>query len=330
MILAGDIGGTKTNLALLIEKGTKLNQVREATFANREHRTFEEILALFLKGESAATVQSGCFGVAGAVIDGQTRMTNLNWELDEKVLAKAMGVERVKLLNDLEATAYGMLHLSREELKVLNPLGQKQKGNIAVIAAGTGLGEAMLYWDGSQYHPSASEGGHTDFAPRTDLEIDLLRYLRTKLNGRVSYERVLSGPGLLNIFTFLRDTDQGTEPAWLAEKLKNGDPSATISQLGIAGEEPLCTEALDLFSSIYGAEAGNLALKCLAVGGVFVGGGIAPKILPALERGTFLRSFSDKGRFSELLRTMDLKVSLNPSTALLGAAYYGLRLRAQG
>ncbi len=330
MILAGDIGGTKTILALFNEAGPGLNQVCEATFTNREHGTFEEILALFLKGQPSASVQSGCFGVAGAVIDGQTRMTNLNWELEEKVLTKAMEVRQVKLLNDLEATAYGMLHLSPEELKVLNPAGQKQKGNIAVIAAGTGLGEAMLYWDGSQYHPSASEGGHADFAPRTDLEIELLRYLRAKLNGRVSYERVLSGPGLLNIYTFLRDTGHGTEPAWLTEKLKSGDPSATISQLGIAGEEPLCTEALDLFTSIYGAEAGNLALKCLAVGGVFVGGGIAPKILPALERGAFLESFSNKGRFSELLRTMDLKVSLNPCTALLGAAYYGLRLRTQG
>ena len=330
MILAGDIGGTKTMLALFEEKGTSLNRVRGTTYANREHGTFEEILTLFLKGAPSSSVHSGCFGVAGAVIDGRSRMTNLKWELDEKALAKATGAKQVKLLNDLEATAYGMLHLSPDELKPLNPAGQKQTGNVAVIAAGTGLGEAMLFWDGSEYLPSASEGGHSGFAPRTDLEIELLRYLRTKLKGRVSYERVLSGPGLLNIYHFLRDTGHGTEPDWLAEKLKRGDPSATISQLGITGEEPLCTDALDLFSSIYGAEAGNLALKCLSVGGVFVGGGIAPKILPALERGSFLQSFSDKGRFSPLLKVMELKVSLNPRAALLGAAYYGLRLQTKG
>ena len=257
-------------------------------------------------------------------------MTNLKWELDEKALVKTTGAKQVKLLNDLEATAYGMLHLGPDELKPLNPEGQKHMGNVAVIAAGTGLGEAILFWDGSEYLPSASEGGHSDFAPRTDLEIELLRYLRTRLKGRVSYERVLSGPGLLNIYHFLRDTGHGAEPDWLAEKLKSGDPSATISKLGLTGEEPLCTEALDLFSSIYGAEAGNLALKCLSVGGVFVGGGIAPKILPALERGAFLQSFSDKGRFSPLLKGMELKVSLNPRAALLGAAHYGLRLQAKG
>lgn len=330
MILAGDIGGTKTILALFEQKGTGLKRVRGTTYANREHETFEEILTLFLKGAPPSSVRSGCFGVAGAVIDGRSRMTNLKWELDEKDLAKTTGAKQVKLLNDLEATAYGMLYLTPDELKPLNPAGQKQTGNVAVIAAGTGLGEAMLFWDGSEYLPSASEGGHSDFAPRTDLEIELLRYLRNRLKGRVSYERVLSGPGLLNIYHFLRDSGHGTEPDWLAEKLERGDPSATISQLGLTGEQPLCTEALNLFSSIYGAEAGNLALKCLSVGGVFVGGGIAPKILPALERGAFLRSFSDKGRFSPLLKVMELKVSLNPHTALLGAAYYGLRLQVKG
>ncbi|HEX9880515.1 MAG TPA: glucokinase [Candidatus Binatia bacterium] len=327
MILAGDIGGTKTILALFEEKGAGLRPVRDATFANADHGTFKEVLKLFLREETASSVESGCFGVAGAVINGRTRMTNLNWELNESVLAEALGVKRVKLLNDLAATAYGMVHLSPDDLKALNPAGQKGTGNIAVIAAGTGLGEAMLYWDGSQYQPSASEGGHADFAPRSDLEIKLLRYLREKLKGRVSYERVLSGPGLLNIYSFLRDSAHGTEPPWLTEKLKTGDPSATISQLGVTREEPLCTEALDLFTSIYGAEAGNLALKCLATGGVYVGGGIAPKILPALERGAFLNSFGDKGRFSPLLKRMELKVSLNPGTALLGAAHFARRVK---
>ncbi len=326
MILAGDIGGTKTVLALFKQKGKTLTRARDATFANREHTTFQQILKLFLKDERASAVSTGCFGVAGAVIDGQARMTNLHWELDEKLLAKTLEIKRVKLLNDLEATAYGMLFLNAKEFKRLNPAGQERKGNVAVIAAGTGLGEAMLFWDGSQVHPSASEGGHSDFAPRTDLEIELLRYLRSKLKGRVSYERILSGPGLLNVYHFLRDAGHGVEPPWLAERLESGDPSATIGQLGIAGEEPLCTKTLDLFSSIYGAEAGNLALKCLAVGGVYVGGGIAPKILPALERGGFLQSFGDKGRFSPLVKSMEIKVSLNPQTALLGAAHFAQRL----
>lgn len=327
MILAGDVGGTKAVLALFEAAGERLRQVREDTFVNKEFESFEAVVSRFLRGETGLTLSVGCFGVAGTVIDGRCQLTNLDWEIGEQKIARMLKAPRVKLLNDLEAAAYGMLHLRSEELTILNPgVTSKRKGNVAVIAAGTGLGEAMLYWDGKWHHPIASEGGHADFAPRTDQEIALLRCLSSKFAGHVSYERVLSGAGVYNIYCFLRDNGFAPEPSWLAERLEQGDPSAAISEVGLAGGNPLCVTALDLFSSIYGAEAGNLALKCLAVGGVYVGGGIAPKILPALQNGSFMRGFGEKGRFSDLLKSMPVCVALNPKASLLGAAYFALRL----
>jgi glucokinase len=220
-----------------------------------------------------------------------------------------------------------MLHLRPDELSLLSAGAKpKRKGNVAVIAAGTGLGEAMLFWDGSQYCPVASEGGHADFAPRTDQEIELLRYLRTQYGGHVSYERVLSGPGFFNLYAFLRDSGYAPEPDWLKERLRSGDPSATITQVGLAGDDPLCSATLDLFAAIYGAEAGNLALKCLAVGGVYVGGGIAPKILDKLKDGAFFRAFTDKGRFSSLMKSIEVSVALNPRAPLIGAAHFARRV----
>jgi glucokinase len=327
MILAGDIGGTKTVIALYDASGGTLRQLRSVTFKSQDYPSLELILAAFLKNNPGLSLRSGCFGVAGPVIDGKSHTTNLPWHLDEQTLARALNVPRVKLLNDLEAAAYGMLHLSSEELCVLNPGNRPgRRGHVAVIAAGTGLGEAMLYWDGQRHHPLASEGGHADFAPRTDQEIELLRYLRTQLSGHISFERVLSGPGFYHIYCFLRDRGYAPEPPWLAEKLRGIDPNPLITQLGLAGEVPLCFATLELFSSIYGAEAGNLALKCVATGGVFVGGGIAPKILPALQSGGFMRAFMEKGRLSELLRTIEVSVALNPAAPLLGAAHYALQL----
>ncbi len=327
MILAGDIGGTKTVLALFEESGGAVILVRDRTFSSRDYGSLTEILSQFLKDTRELALRAGCFGVAGAVIDGRSKTTNLPWELDEEALARAIRAPRVKLLNDLEAAAYGMLHLEPGELSLLN-LGvrPKRRGNVAVIAAGTGLGEAMLYWDGAGYHPIASEGGHADFAPRTDQEIELLRYLRAKFGGHVSYERVLSGPGIYNIYSFLRDSGHAPEPAWLKEKLRSGDPSVTITRLALAGDDPLCVTTLDLFTAIYGAEAGNLALKCLAVGGVYIGGGIAPKILDKLKDGTFIRAFTDKGRFSGLMNSMEVNVALNPRAPLIGAAHFALRV----
>lgn len=327
MILAGDIGGTKTVIALYAHSAAgTLQQIHLQTFPSQDYLTLESILDEYRQQAPKHALKSACFGVAGAVINGQCRTTNLPWSLSEQALAKTLGITTVKLLNDLEAAAYGMLFLDAHEYTLLNPGAANASGNIAVIAAGTGLGEAMLYWDGTHHHPIASEGGHCDFSPRNDREIELLKYLRQRLNGHVSYERVLSGPGLLNIYQFLRDGGYGSEPNWLAEELRDGDPSATISRHALSGQEPLCIAALNMFISIYGAEAGNLALKCLAVGGVSIGGGIAPKILPALTGAGFMDAFLDKGRFAPLLKDIPVRVSTNPQTPLLGAAQYADRL----
>jgi glucokinase len=328
MILAGDVGGTKTALGLFEPAGDGLAMLRTATFVSAEHTSLDDILAAFLgEGAPSSSLGVACLGVAGPVIEGKCHVTNLGWQLDEAMLARAIGVRRVKLLNDLEATAYGMLHLSPDELVVLNLGAQpRHAGNVAVIAAGTGLGEAMLYWDGNTYHPMASEGGHVGFAPNTDQEIDLLRFLRRELAGHVSYERVISGPGLHNIYRFLRQGEHRPEPVWLAEHLTAGDPSAAIAEAGLAGSDPVCVAALDLFSSIYGAEAGNLALKCLAMGGVFVAGGIAPKLLAVLQNGSFMRGFTNQGRFADVMQSIPVSVALNPRAALLGAAHFARRL----
>lgn len=322
MILAGDIGGTKTVIAHYAESESTLQPLRAATFPSKDHRSLEDILDAYRRESPDLSLRAACFGVAGTVIDGKCRTTNLPWELDEQVLAQVLNTPRVKLLNDLEAAGYGMLHLSADELRVLNPGSPPgRKGHAAVIAAGTGLGEAILFWDGQKYHPMATEGGHVDFAPRTDQEIELLRYLRAKVGGRVSIERVLSGPGFYDLYCFLRDSTHAPEPRAITERPRGVDPDPIITQLGLAGEDPLCVATLELFSTLYGVEAGNLALKCLP-SCVFVGGGIAPKILPVLQGGSFLRGFTDKGRFSELMKRIEIQVALNPAAALLGAAHY--------
>lgn len=328
MILAGDIGGTKTVCALFDEPGGELRLVRDATFPSQAHASLEEILGKFLQDHSGTPLRAACFGVAGAVIEGKCKTTNLPWQLDEIELARAVGAPRAKLLNDLEAAAYGMLHLRADELCPLNPAAlPRRAGNVAVIAAGTGLGEAMLYWDGQKHHPLASEGGHADFAPRTEEEIELLRWLIAKF-GHVSYERLLSGPGFHNIFSFLRESGRYAESPALKQRLAaGGDTNIVVTQLGIAGDDALCSATLNLFCSIYGAEAGNLALKCVAVGGVFVGGGIAPKLgAPILTNGHFMRGFTNKGRFASLMQSLDVNVALNPRAPLLGAAHYAARM----
>ena len=261
------------------------------------------------------------------VVDGEAlEAMLLSLLLDEEVLADSIGVEKATLLNDLEAAAYGTLHLSLDEKHVLNPgTSRRKRGNIAVIAAGTGLGEAILFFDGQKYQPIASEGGHSDFAPQSDVEVALHHYLREKFHGHVSYERVLSGPGFFNVYSFFRDTGHAPEPDWLAEKIRQGDSSAVVSEVGLAGQDENCVATLDLFSTIYGAEAGNLALKALAVGGVFVAGGIAPKLLPALTRNdAFLKGFFAKGRFTDLMKHLHVSVALNPRAPLIGAAHYAI------
>jgi glucokinase len=327
MLLAGDIGGTKTVLALFEESGDVLQLVHEEIFSSQDYATFDLVLAEFLGRNPQGGLCGACFGVAGVVVDGRCQTTNLPWVLEERALADGLEVPRVKLLNDLEAAALGMLYLRPEEMFVLQPgLARGVKSNVAVIAAGTGLGEAMLYWDGTHHHPIASEGGHGDYAPRTPLEIELLRYLTAKFGGHVSYERVLSGPGFHNIYQFLRDCGHGTESPEMAERLAVGDPNALIADLGLSGADPLCVATVELFTTIYGAEAGNLALRSVATGGVFVGGGIAPKLLPALRQGAFQRAFVEKGRYTEFMTKIEVSVALNSRAPLLGAAHYARRL----
>lgn len=286
---------------------------------SRDFDSLEAVIRRFLADRPSPKITAACFGVAGAVVDGRCVTTNLPWEVDEQHLAEAIPAQRVKLLNDLEAAAYGVLTLSSQDLTPLQA-GRPRKGHMALIAAGTGLGEAILVWNREQHAVMATEGGHADFAPRTTLEVKLLDFLRREF-GRVSYERVLSGPGLSNIYRFLRDREVGSEPQWLRDRLEREDPGAVISEVGMAGGHPLCMKALDLFVSVYGAEAGNLALKALAVGGVFIGGGIAPKIRPKLADGTFIAAFGDKGRLSELMASIPVHLVLNTRAPLLGAAH---------
>jgi glucokinase len=324
VILAGDVGGTKTVLALFTEGGGGLALLREDVLASREFPTLESALERFLAGGPSETIAAACLGVAGPVVDGRWEAVNLPWKLDEATLAKTVSAKRAKLLNDLEATGHGMLGLPPSSLVALQA-GVAHRGNMALIAAGTGLGEALIVWDGARHRAVGSEGGHVDFAPRTDLEVELLQFLRREF-GRVSYERVLSGPGLHNIYRFLRGRSGPAEPDWLRARMAESDPSAVISETALARRDPRCVEALDLFVSIYGAEAGNLALKGCAVGGVFIGGGIGPKIRAKLLDGTFMTAFRDKGRLSPLLATIPVNLALEPRAALLGAAEVGRSL----
>jgi glucokinase len=323
-ILAGDIGGTKTNLALFENSGQESSSFDEQIFPSADYDGLESITAEFLSSREIQ-IDAACFGIAGPVIDGVGRTPNLPWVVSEKSLNGALHLEGVRLINDLEATAHGISTLEPDQLVMLNAGERNETGNIALIAAGTGLGQAALIWDGTNHTVLASEGGHADFAPRNELEMDLLRYLLT-LKSRISYERVLSGPGLVNVYNFLKTDGHAEEPDWLAEAVAASDDKAkTISQCALAGTAELCMRALDLFVSIYGAQAGNLALIFKATGGVYVGGGIAPKIVDKLRDGTFINAFKDKGRLSPLVAATPVHVIMNPKTALLGAANFAAR-----
>jgi glucokinase len=321
MILAGDIGGTKTLLALLQKEidGT-LTTVIEQSYSSLAFLEFDHLLDTFLP--AGVTINSACFGVAGAVVNQRCQTTNLPWLLDAAQLKIKLGTAQVKLLNDLEAMALGMLHLPEQDLLELNPDAIAHTGTIAVIAAGTGLGEAILYWDGSNYHAMATEGGHCDFAAQTAQQDRLLAYLRTLYPDHVSYERIISGIGFGHLYDFL--CAEGIAPPCPAvpDLHSTVDRNAIISQRGIEGEDRLCAEVVRLFVALYGAEAGNLALKSLAVGGVFIGGGIAPKILSAMQDGHFLQAFKAKGRFFNFLDGISVKLVLNPRTPLIGAIHY--------
>jgi glucokinase len=323
MILAGDIGGTSTRLALF-EKGELVGEERK--FPSRSHKSLEEIVMTFLQSEKVQ-VERACFGIAGPVRNGVCKATNLPWVVDAAQVAKAVGISSVHLLNDLEANAYGLAVLKPEELCLLNR-GVQQKGNQALIAAGTGLGEAGLFWDGNMHCPFACEGGHTDFAPRNAKEMELLVYLRKKF-GHVSYERVVSGPGLHSLFQFLIETGKEVPSPAVTAEMEKQDPSRVISDWGSKGKDAACVHALDWFISLYGSEAGNLALKFLSLGGFYVGGGIAPHLIEQMKSGdAFVSAFADKGRFKELLLSMPIWVILNDNAALLGAAFYAEMKRA--
>jgi glucokinase len=320
MILAGDVGGTKVDLALYDFINGKLQYTRDKVFKARDYPGLEVIVREFL---GADQVTAACFGVPGPVRDGRLRLTNLPWTLDSRELSSGLGIEHVFLINDLEANGYGIAELTPDQIYTLAEGDSSQTGNRALIAAGTGLGQSLLIWNGHIHVPFPSEGGHADYAPRNEDEIDLLRFLKEKYNGRVSFERVVAGMGLTSIYQFLRDVRGMEEPAWLAEKIARvGDPNSVITENALSAKSEICEKALDMFVSAYGAEAGNLALKVLSVGGLYVGGGIAPRIIEKLKDGTFIKAFTDKGRLSQLLINMPVRVILESRAALMGAAAY--------
>jgi glucokinase len=320
LILAGDIGGTTTRLAFFEAGDTGLETVTQENFPSREHGSLTAIVQTFVAAQGL-TPERACFGIAGPVRDGRVQTPNLPWLVDGGELAGLLGLARVSLINDLQANAYGISLLQEHDFALISPGQPDPTGAIAVISAGTGLGEAMAIWDGTVHRPFPSEGGHADFAPRNELETELLLHLRAE-HGRVSYERILSGPGLLNLYRFLRDRRHLAENPEVVAQMQHGDQAAAISRAALEGNCPLCGQAIDLFVSLYGAEAGNLALRALATGGVYLGGGIAPKIVERLCRPAFMLAFTNKGRLSPLLETIPVRVILNDRTALLGAGRY--------
>jgi len=318
MILAGDIGGTHARLAFFEASNGHFRLISASVFPSREYAGLDAIASKFIETANLHP-DAACFGIAGPVRNGRVETSNLPWIIESKALADELRIPKTVLINDLEANAWGIATLEQKDVVPLNRVNGTPIGNQAIIAAGTGLGEAGMYWDGTRHHIFAAEGGHADFAPNNELEIELLRYLAARY-GHVSCERVLSGPGLVNIFHFLRDTGRGTEAEWLTEEMQHGDPAAAISRAAMEGKCGLSEQALNIFISIYAAEAGNLALKILATGGLYLGGGIAPKLLPKLTEPQFMRVFVSKGRMQGLMESMPVKVITNDNTALMGAA----------
>jgi len=324
MILAGDVGGTKVHLALYNFANGRLQPLRDQKFPAHEFASLDDVVNTFLGSgsEKRAEIVAACFGCPGPVRDGRLKLTNLPWILDTRDLVKSLRIPHIFLINDLEATGYGIPELAPESIFSLHAGDSNAVGNEGLMAAGTGLGEALLIWEGTQHRPIPSEGGHCDFAARSNREIALLEYLRSTLKGRVSWERVVSGIGIKNIYAFLRDVEKINEPGWLHDRMQAEDPNAVIGQCAEDGSSSLCFETMKIFAGAYGAEAGNIALKVLATGGMYLGGGIAPKILKTLKNGTFLQAFLDKGRLSPLLESIPVRVILDDTCALLGAAAF--------
>ena len=326
MILAGDVGGTKVHLALYNFAGGRLAQVRDHMFPAHEFATLDDVVKTFLAQATGAKeeIVAACFGCPGPVRDGRLKLTNLPWTLDARLLQKSVGIEHIFLINDLEANGYGIPELAAESVFTLQAGDPSSVGHRGLVAAGTGLGEALLIWDAkTQRHtPLPSEGGHCDYAARNDREIALLNYLWRTLKGRVSFERVVSGIGIKNVYAFLRDDQKMEEPAWLRDRMAAEDPNAVIGQCAEDGSSAICFETLRMFTAAYGAEAGNVALKVLAMGGMYLGGGIAPKILKTMQEGEFMQAFMDKGRLSPLLESVPVRIILDETCALLGAAAF--------
>ncbi len=339
MILAGDVGGTKVHLALYSFESGKLRPVRDQKFPAAEHATLDDVVLKFLAEDPNASVAeagnpsnpnadhgvvAACFGCPGPVRDNRIKLTNLPWNLDVRDLARSLNIQHIFLINDLEANGYGIPELAPESIFTLHKADLSSVGHRGLISAGTGLGEALLIWDPHlrRHTPIPSEGGHCDFAPRTDREIALLQHLRQTLSGRVSFERVVSGIGIKNVYAFLRDSEKMEEPAWLRDRLATEDPNAVIGSCAEDGSSPICFETMQIFSAAFGAEAGNIALKVLSTGGIYLGGGIAPKVIKTLQSGAFTDAFLDKGRMRPILEAMPVRVILDDTCALLGAAAY--------
>ncbi|HET7833701.1 MAG TPA: glucokinase [Gallionella sp.] len=318
-VLSGDIGGTKTRLAIIEVAGMQVYTAREQDYASRNYPEFDALLEDFFS--TAEVPERAAFGIAGPVQGRVVQTTNLPWQIDAAALQARFGFSHCGLCNDLEATAWGLPALSTPDLLTLRQGAAGSSGNRAVIAAGTGLGEAGIFWDGQQYRPFATEGGHASFSPGNEMEVALLRHLQPRY-GHVSWERIVSGPGLVNLHEFLCQYRRGSSPDWLRQEMQEGDAAAAIAQAALAGRDELCNESLDWFVRLYGAEAGNLALKIMSRGGLYIGGGIAPKILPRLQNNAFVDAFLSKGRMRPLLETMPLNVILNDRAALFGAAFY--------
>jgi glucokinase len=318
-ILAGDVGGTKTNIALYRADEKGITLLREGKYVSQEYQSLLEIIVQFTGTEWPGRI---CMAVAGPVLNGKVHLTNLLWELDSTAMSTALKVP-IHFINDLEATGYGMAGLQSNQLAPLHINDTSAKGNIAIVAAGTGLGEAGLYYDGKQYRIFATEGGHSDFSVRTEQDVDLWRFLQQQYGHHVSVERVLSGPGIHAIFQFLTTVERKFVPTALLEQMKEQDPAAVISNAALHQQEAVCLETLHLFVRYLAMEAASMVLKLKATGGCYLAGGIAPKILPLLQTGEWYKHFIDAGRMQPLLETVPVYVVLNEKIPLLGAAYYG-------
>src|ERR1700719_3865323 len=326
MILAGEIGATRIRLAAFETEGSRLQCVVERNYVSQQHDGLSGILADFIKTEGIP-VHSACLGVAGPVRAGRSKISNLPWVIDAREVAQQLRLNSVGLLNDLEAYAYGIDALESKDFTTLSEGSEDAEGNRAVISARTGLGVAGLYWDGFRHHPFACEGGHADFAPRSDIQMELLAYLQKKY-GRVSCERILSGPGIKNIYEFLRDTQKADEPEWLREQIKGvKDVPALIAQLALEGKAAICDQTLSIFVSVFGAETGNCALNFLTTGGILIGGSIATKIIRKMNDPVFLESFLDKGRMGTILKDMPVEIVANDDSGMIGADRYTLGVK---